>query len=143
MNKQDIYNAFGQNVSLKSIIYRETEYGLQGKYCFIAPLGNNKFDIWIGDPNNLAKGLGQRKLRNIVTKLSKSLSGSKFTELTCEGYGVIEGTELILSNLDLLRIGRKRTLSPETLEKRRAQLANVRKKRKVSRGEPDYTKEVA
>ncbi len=127
MNKQEILNAFDQKISLKSIVRRDDEYVIQGKFCVVAPIGNNKFDIWICNPDDLYNGLGQRKVRNIAAKLFKSEVGTTFTELTGEGYGVVAGTEIILQNLELLGIKKKRQISPENAVKLKERMTAMRK----------------
>ena len=116
MNKKEIFNAFDQKISKKCIVYRDTEYVIQGKYCVIAPIGNNNFDVWLCDPDP-SQMLDQRKVRNIAANLFKSPRSEAFTELTGEGYGVVAGTELILQNLKILGLKKKRVDSPETVEK--------------------------
>jgi hypothetical protein len=117
MNKKELFNAFEQKISLKSIVKRNDEYVIVGKFCVIAPLGENRFDVWVCNPNDLYNGLGQRKVSNIAAKLFKSPCIGEFTELTGEGWGVVAGTEIILQNLKLLGIKKKRVDSPETVEK--------------------------
>jgi hypothetical protein len=129
MNKKEIFNAFDQKISKKCIVYRDTEWLIQGKYCVIAPLGNNEFDVWICDPDP-SQILDQRKVRNIATNLFKSHCSEAFTELTGEGYGVIAGTELILQNLDLLGIKKKRSDSPENVIKMKERLKVAREVKK-------------
>jgi hypothetical protein len=117
MNKKELFNAFDQRISEKSIVERNDEFVIQGKFCVIAPIGNNKFDIWICNPDDPYKGLGQRKVCNIAANLFKSPCKSELTELTGEGWGVVAGTEIILQNLKLLGIKKKRMDSPESFEK--------------------------
>jgi len=127
MNKQELFNAFNQKISLKSIVRRDDEYVIQGKFCIIAPTGKNRWNIWICNPDDLYNGLGQRKVRNIAAKLFKSAVGMTFTELTGEGYGVVAGTKLILQNLKLLGIRKKRQVSPEVALKNMERLKEARK----------------
>ncbi len=131
MNKHEIFRAFDQKISPKSIVQRNDEYVVQGKFCVVAPLGNNEFDIWICNPDDLYNGLGQRKVRNIAAKLFKSAVGTMFTELTGEGYGVVAGAEIILQNLELLGIKKKRVVSPENLEKLKTRMRELRRKQNM------------
>ena len=127
MNKKELFNVFDQRISEKSIVERNDEFVIQGKFCVIAPIGNNKFDIWICNPDDPYKGLGQRKVRNIAANLFKSPCISEFTELTGEGYGVVAGTEIILQNLNLLGIKKKRQISPENASMLKDRMTAMRK----------------
>jgi hypothetical protein len=93
MNKKELFNAFDQRISEKSIVERNDEFVIQGKFCVIAPIGKNRWDVWICNSKDVTQGLDQRKVRNIAANLFKSPCIREFTELTGEGYGVSSGYE--------------------------------------------------
>jgi hypothetical protein len=117
MNKKELFNAFDQRISEKSIVERNDEYVIEGKFCVITPMGENRWDVWICNSNDIDQGLDQRKVINIAANLFKSPCKSELTELTGEGWGVVAGTGIILQNLKLLGIKKKRMDSPESFEK--------------------------
>lgn len=127
MTKQELFDAFDQRISKKAIVSRSGEYVVQGKFCVVAPKGNNTFDLWICNPDDLCNGLGQKKVRNIIRSLQKSTVGIEYRQLTGEADAKVQGTELILQNLKLLGIKKKRQISTETAEKLKAHLNEVRK----------------
>ncbi len=127
MNKHEIFNAFDQKISLKSIVRRDDEYVIQGKFCVIAPTGKNRWNIWICNPDDLYSGLGIRKVRNICAELEKSEGCGAVRELTGEADVVVRGTAVILDNLRILGIRKKQTYSPETLAAMQDRMTAMRK----------------
>lgn len=126
MNKQDLFNTFHQKISMKAIGKWGEDYCVIGKFCVIAPLSDNKFDLWICNPTDLTTGLGTGKMRNISAVFKKSAVKSTFTELTGESYMTVRGTGLILENLRVLGIRKKREVSAEQAGKMKDQMSAAR-----------------
>lgn len=133
MTKQELFDAFDGKISKASIVDRDGEFVIQGKFCVIAPEGENVWDIWIGSPDDLYSGLSQRKVTGIITSLQKSAVGSAVRELTGEADTRVRGTGLILSNLRVLGIRKKREISPEAREKLRLRLSVLNSAKKEVR----------
>lgn len=45
MNKNQLFNAFDQQISKTAIVYRDTELVAQGKFCIIAPMVKNEGSV--------------------------------------------------------------------------------------------------
>lgn len=118
MNKQDLIKAFPA-ISPVAIQERDGEYVIVGKFCIVAPLGGDQWDLWLCNPKDLAQGLTTRKLRILLEKLRLNAA---FTVLDGEAYANLQGTALIENNLDLLGIRKKRQLSEEHRQKLRLQM---------------------
>ncbi len=118
MTKKDLYEGFGGEISKLAIVRKNSEWVIQGKNCVIAFIGDNTYDLWICDPDDPQKGLGHTKVRNIVRILLKSAVGTKFRELNGEADTKVQGTDLILQNLNLLGIRKKRYVSDKTAEEK-------------------------
>ena len=110
ISKQEIFGAFDQKISKSSIVKRDGEYVIQGKFCVIALEAPDLWNIWICNPDDLYSGLGTKKVHNICAVLKKSHSTSAYTELTGEAYMIVRGTELILKNRLVLGIPKKREI---------------------------------
>jgi len=122
-----LYEYFDQQISKKSIVHDGSEWGISGKYCRITPIDGTKWDLWLRYPAEISKGLGTRRLNRIISVLSeKILSGSPFRVLTGEAYSRAASKELILNNLDLLGIRRKRIVSEKQRQALAGHLAKVR-----------------
>lgn len=115
MTKQEIFDAFNDLISKKSIVQRDDEWVIQGKWCIIANEGD-LWDIWLCNPKDMVNGLGARKLTNLVSHLN-SLVEWPFRELNGEAYTKVAGTALISASLRLLGIKKKRNLSQEQIDK--------------------------
>ena len=118
MNKTDIYNAFDGKISNTAIQRFDDEWRIVGKWCYVATddeIGD-VWDIWICNPNDIAKGLSQRRVRSIILAL-ESTGKMKFNELTGEAWGKVRDKDVILENLKLLGIRKKREVSPEQARK--------------------------
>ena len=123
MNQQELFNAFGGKISKTCLVSDQTETGsymIQGKYCWIQTAfdrGDDIWNIWIGNPFDMAKGLGQRKVRNIARVLDETCVKTAYRELDGEADMWVVGTEGILQNLKLLGIRKKREISAGQREK--------------------------
>ena len=123
MTKDKIYRAFDGKLSRKAIIERDGEWVIQGKWCIAAPEADGIWDLWLCHPQDMAAGLGQRKVRNTLKTLQKSIlalktsTGTAFRELTGEAWGKVAGTTLILANTAVLGIRRKRKVSQAQIDR--------------------------
>ena|SRR3990167_3241010 len=114
MTKDEIYRDLGGKISRTAIIDRDGEYVIQGKYCIAAPEEGGIFDVFICNPKNMAAGLGQKRVRNMLRAWKTSV-GTTFRELTGEAWAKVAGTDEILANAAILGIRRKRKISPEQI----------------------------
>ncbi len=126
LNKEGIYCAFGGRISKKAIQLIDDEWRIVGKWCYVTQDDEHVWDIWICNPADIAAGLGQRKVRNMLHAL-KSCVGEPFHELTGEAWGKVRGTQLILNNLAVLGIRKKRTVSEKQRNAMVLRLAEFRK----------------
>ena len=122
MTKSELLQIFPA-ISPTAIQERDAEYVIFGKFCIVASLGRNEWDLWICNPKDITKGLTTRKIRILLRKLWQEAS---FTELTGETYAQVQGTDLISNNLDLLGIRKKRQLSEDQLQKMTDRLERMR-----------------
>lgn len=131
MTKQELYDAFDGKISKTCLVDDQTETGsymIQGKYCWIQTAfdyGDDVWNIFICNPTDMHKGLGLRKVRNIVRVLPKTCVKTAYRELNGEADMWVKGTEGILQNLKLLGIRKKRELSPESVVNMKNRLASV------------------
>ncbi len=130
MNKKGLFDAFSQKISKKSIVNRDGEFVIQGKFCVIAYEPPDLWDIWICNPDDLYSGLTQRKVSGIIASLQKSKGWGVFRELTGEADVRVRDKQLILNNLPVLGIKKKQEYSPETLKKMRLRVAEMHKEKK-------------
>ena len=119
MTKNDLLRTF-PTVSPSVIKKIDDEYEIVGKYCRIIMFDDWQIDLWLCNPTNMAKGLSKRKLNSLVSalevpvestfsdKVSKSIS---FNVLEGEAWINLDLPDLILNNLKLLGIRKKRELS--------------------------------
>jgi hypothetical protein len=103
---------FGNDVSSSAFKSIDGELNIVGKWCRIALEDNGVFDVWICNTADLNSGLVQKKVRNIVSRLN-SQARSPFHELNGEAWGKVRGKEIILENLSVLGIKKKRRISDE------------------------------
>lgn len=125
MTQSEIYHAFNGRISKKAIQLIDDEWRIVGKWCYVTQDNQTTWDIWICNPADLCQGLGQRKVRNILSGLN-SCTGEAFHELTGEAWGKVRGTEIILRNLDLLGIRKKRVISEQQRKALAERLKSVR-----------------
>lgn len=129
MRKSKIFHAFEGNISITAIQYINDEWVIKGKYCIIAPDNNSGdiWDIWICNPGDITAGLSQRMVKSMVRTL-ESTGKMEFNELTGEAWGKTRDKEIILGNLKLLGIRKKRVISPEQASKNAEVLNLARRK---------------
>ena len=126
-SKKEISKHFDNKISPKWIKSDGSEYGIVGKYCRITPIDGKYWDLWLCNPADIAKGLGTRRLNRIISILSENMCQERpFTELTGEAYTRVATKELILGNLSLLGIKRKRTISEKQRQASANHLAKMR-----------------
>ena len=112
MNKKQITKSFDNKIAPRCIRYDGCEWGITGKYCRITPLDGERWDLWLCNAENIEEGLRPRRLSNIIRILSEKMPATGlFRELTGEAYTQHASTELILNNLALLGIFRKKQIS--------------------------------
>jgi len=119
MTKNDLLETF-PTVSPSVIKKIDDEYEIVGKYCRIIMFDDWQIDLWLCNPTNMVKGLSKRKLNNLVSalevpvestfsdKVTKSIS---FSVLEGEAWINLDLPDLILNNLKLLGIRKKRELT--------------------------------
>ena len=122
MNLREIFARDVSSVAFKLI---DGELNIIGKWCRITLEDNGVFDVWICNTADIQKGLGVRKVRNIVLSLN-STAGSPFHELNGEAWGKVRGKEIILENLPVLGIKKKRRISDEQRKRIAEQLKKYR-----------------
>ena len=91
----------------------DDEWQIVGKFCRCSYKGNNTWDVWICNPDTLAAGLSQRKLR-AITKIIPT--GSTFRELTGEGVYQSMSIEALLLSRSVLGIRKRRVVSEQQKE---------------------------
>jgi len=109
LNKSELIQSFPM-ISPTAIQERDGEFVIIGKFCLIASLGGNRWDVWLCNPKNLIKGLSTRKLNVLLENLQQEAG---FTVLVGEAYTKVQGTELIENNLDLMGIRKRRQITEE------------------------------
>ena len=119
MTKIDLLETF-PTVSPSVIKKIDDEYEIVGKFCRIIMFDDGQIDLWLCNPANMSKGLSKRKLNNLVSalevpvestfraKVTKSIS---FSVLEGEAWINLDLPDLILNNLKLLGIRKKRELT--------------------------------
>lgn len=112
MNKEKLYQFFEEKISKSAIQKRDNDWIISGKWSIVSVWDDGLIDIWLCDAKNLPLGmLGERKLTNIITGLEKISVKSVFHRLTGEAYTQTLDKEVVLLNLNLLGIRRKRQVS--------------------------------
>ncbi len=119
MTKNDLLETF-PTVSPSVIKKIDDEYEIVGKFCRIIMFDDWQIDLWLCNPANMSKGLSKRKLNNLVSalevpvestfrdKVTKSIS---FSVLEGEAWINLDLPDLILNNLKLLGVRKKRELN--------------------------------
>ncbi len=120
MTKNDLLKTF-PTVSPSAIKMIDNEYEIVAKFCRIIMFDKGQIDLWLCNPANMVKGLSKRKLNSLVSalevpvestfsdKVTKSIS---FSVLEGEAWINLDLPDLILNNLKLLGIRKKRVLTP-------------------------------
>ena len=107
MRKQDIFDAFKGQISKIAIVNRDGEFVLQGKFCVVSPI-EDRWDIWLCKPKDIAAGLSARKLQSLIRRLDLASLEGGFTELDGEAWFRVFSTDFVLQNLPVLGIRRKK-----------------------------------
>jgi len=95
----------------------DDEWMVQGKFCRCSYLGNDCWDVWLCNPDNIRDGLTQRRVRSIHARIIEfARQEVPFRELTGEGVYPVISTELLTKCAPLLGIKRRRKVSREVLE---------------------------
>ena len=119
MTKNDLLETF-PTVSPSVIKKIDDEYEIVGKFCRIIMLDNRQIDLWLCNPSNMSKGLSKRKLNSLVSALEMPVESTFSDKVTKPiSFSVLEGEawinldlpDLILNNLKLLGIRKKRELT--------------------------------
>jgi len=119
MTKIDLLETF-PTVSPSVIKKIDDEYEIVGKYCRIIMFDDWQIDLWLCNPANMSKGLSKRKLNNLVSALEVPVESTFSDKVTKPiSFSVLEGEawinldlpDLILKNLKLLGIRKKRELN--------------------------------
>lgn len=118
MNQREWVDTLGHLVAKSAIQLVNDEWVIQGKWCIISFIGSDQFDVFICNPQDLAKGLGTRKLHILMSH--KNLPGKgQLRELKGEAYSNVALKDLTPDLLAFLGVRKKIVLS----EKRKAELA--------------------
>ena len=119
MTKNDLLEIF-PTVSPSVIKKIDDEYEIVGKFCRIIMFDDWQIDLWLCNPANMSKGLSKRKLNNLVSALEvpvestfndKVIKPIPFNVLEGEAWINLDLPDLILNNLKLLGIRKKRELT--------------------------------
>ena len=126
MTKQEIFDAFGGQLSKVGIVSRDGAWMLQGKWALIERIGD-EWDIWLCNHKDLYTGLPELKLTWLIKGIFAQLE-APVTRLDGEAYLRVDSTEKILKLASLLGLKRKRKLSEATKKAQIARLAAHRDK---------------
>ena len=119
MTKNDLLKIF-PTVSPSAIKVIDDEYEIIGKFCRIIMFDDWRIDLWLCNPSNMVKGLSKRKLNSLVSALEVPVESAFRDKVTKPiPFNVLEGEawinldlpDLILNNLKLLGIRKKRELT--------------------------------
>jgi len=119
MTKTDLLKTF-PTVSPSAIELIDDEYEIVGKFCRIIMFDDGRIDLWLCNPSSMAEGLSKRKLNSLVSALEVPVESTfsdkvtkyiSFNVLEGEAWVNLELPGLILNNLKLLGIRKKRKLS--------------------------------
>lgn len=119
MTKIDLLETF-PTVSPSVIKKIDDEYEIVGKFCRIIMFDDWQIDLWLCNPANMSKGLSKRKLNNLVSALEVPVESTfrdkvtkpiSFSVLEGEAWVNLDLPDLILNNLKLLGIRKKRELN--------------------------------
>ena len=126
MTRQDVFDYFDQQIAQRCITHDGYEWGVTGKYCRVTILDDGNLDLWLCNPQNIAKGLGTRRMNRILSILSEKMPpGTTVGKLDGEAYTQGPLKDVVLGNLSLLGVFRKRTYSASHLQKMQEQLGRV------------------
>jgi len=121
VTKAEIISAFGDTLSSSAIQLINGEYEVVGKFCRIIIFDDGHIDLWLCNPTDMFNGLSKKKLNRLVDALEvpvestfndKTTKSISFNVLDGEAWLNLDLPDLILKNLKLLGIRKKRELSP-------------------------------
>jgi len=120
MTKDDLLKTF-PTVAPSAIKKIGDEYEIVGKFCRVIMFDDGQIDLWLCNPTDMFNGLSKRKLNSLVSALEVPVE-STFNDTTTKSisFNVLDGeawinldlSDLILENLKLLGIRKKRELTP-------------------------------
>ncbi len=120
MTKDDLLKTF-PTVAPSTIKKIDDEYEIVGKFCKVIMFDDGTIDLWLCNPTDMFNGLSKRKLNSLVYALEVPV-GSTFNDTTTKSisFNVLDGEawinldlpDLILENLKLLGVRKKRELTP-------------------------------
>lgn len=133
MTKSEVLMLF-PTVSPSVIKKIEDEYEIVGKFCRVIIFDDGKIDLWLCNPKKMFNGLSKRKLDSLVKALEVPTKGSlndqtkesiSFTVVDGEAWLNLDLPDLILNNLKVLGIRKKRELS---ISQRQSLVKRLKKK---------------
>jgi len=124
LGKSEIFELFEEKISRLAIQERGDEWVIIGKFVIISMM-DGMLDVFICNPSNIREGLGVRKVNNIVSKLEKHCVEGSLVKLNGETYLNVSDVNVILSDLALLGIRKKRFMSEKVLAETRERMAKI------------------
>ena len=124
MTKQEIFDAFGGQLSKTGIVLRDGEYMLRGKWALIEYVGD-KWDIFLCNHKDMRAGLPALKLTWLIKGISARLD-EPITKLDGEAYLRVDTPGKVLAVADLCGLRRKRKLSEAHTKANTERLAKLR-----------------
>ena len=118
MNKKQLFDYFDQKISMTAIQDVHGDWLVTGKFCRVGIDEDGLIDLWICNHKDITKGLGTKKLRNMLSTI-KSLTTATIHEITGEAWMKLSDKSVILSSLPLLGIRKKKVISQEHLNRLR------------------------
>ena len=137
MTRKELETAFQGKLSRRCFIQRDGEWVLQSKWCVIERVGDY-WDIWLCTPLDIAKGLGARKIKNVIRGFNSGPTQPRWTVLTGEAFTRVLDADVILRSVAVAGLFFKRQPSDQQLEV----LARGRAARS-SPTEPEWDEELA
>lgn len=118
MTKQEIFDAFDGKLAKRAIQKMDGEWRLMGKQVEIEYMGDDIWDIYVCNRQDMTKPVDMQRANRILEKFSAV--GLPVTALNGEGYtqGPLEKIRpIVLAHRAYFGIPKKRQLSDEQLEK--------------------------
>ncbi len=119
MTKDDLLKTF-PTVAPSAIKKINDEYEIVGKFCRVIMFDDGTIDLWLCNPTDMFNGFSKRKLNSLVSALEVPVESTFNDKVTKPiSFSVLEGEawinldlpDLILNNLKVLWIRKKRELS--------------------------------
>jgi hypothetical protein len=123
MNKQQIFDAFDGKLSKTCIKQVDGQWRIIGRDVEIEYMGDDCWDFYVRNIENIAAGIGTGRVNNVLAKFSSV--GTPVAKLNGEGYtqGSLQQIKsVVLANRAFFGIPKKRELSEEQLENMRKNL---------------------